>query len=118
MCFKLANPVCSPLGRATLGGDIMLSQCANSQCSKPFLQLREGKLFQVETESLKKTGISTAGIRARQPQRHVERYWLCSECAAQWTLTYSRERGIMLVLLRRPVVSIGAAAGAVQSGVA
>jgi hypothetical protein len=27
----------------------MLSRCANSQCSKPFLRLREGRLFLVET---------------------------------------------------------------------
>jgi len=28
----------------------MLSRCANSQCSRPFLRLRQGKLFLVETE--------------------------------------------------------------------
>jgi hypothetical protein len=98
----------------------MLSQCANAQCSKPFLQLREGKLFQVETESLKKTGASfpATSSRVRQRQRHVERYWLCSDCAAQWTLTYDRERGIMLVLLRRPVARVSAIAGGVQNGAA
>ncbi len=98
----------------------MLSECANSQCSKPFLKLREGKLFLVETERLTKSGepIPPSLVRARQQQRHVEHYWLCNECAAQWTLTYDRERGIVLAPLRRPVVGVGAAAGAVRTGAA
>jgi hypothetical protein len=32
----------------------MLSHCANSQCSKPFLRLREAKLFLVETPGMEK----------------------------------------------------------------
>ncbi len=98
----------------------MLSQCANSQCSKPFLKLREGKLFLVETEVVAKSGelIPPSLVRARQQQRHVERYWLCNECAAQWTLIYDRERGIVLAPLRRPAVSVGTATAAARSGVA
>jgi hypothetical protein len=65
-------------------GEFMLSRCANSQCSKPFLRLREGKLFLVETERLNKPGASAAPpfVRARQVPRQVEHYWLCDECAA------------------------------------
>jgi hypothetical protein len=40
----------------------MLSRCANSQCSKPFLRLREGKLFLVETEGLARLGSVKSGL--------------------------------------------------------
>ena len=97
----------------------MLSHCANTECSKPFLRLRDGKLFLVETERLAKPGESTAPpfVRARQKQRLVEHYWLCDECASHWTLVYDREHGVGLAPLRRPIVSI-AAANAAHSGAA
>jgi len=90
----------------------MLSQCANSQCRKPFLRLREGKLFLVETDRVNKPGEAVAPpfVRARQMPRLVEHYWLCSDCAAQWTLVYDRERGIALAPLRRPAETVAHAA--------
>ena len=98
----------------------MLSQCANSKCSKPFLRLREGKLFLVETGRVTKPGESAVPpfIRARQQQRCVEHYWLCDECAAQWTLIYNREQGVSLAPLRRPVASVTVTASAAQGGAA
>lgn len=86
----------------------MLSQCANSQCSKPFLRLRDGKLFLVETDRVAKPGEAAAApfIRARQQQRVVEHYWLCDECATQWTLIFDRIRGVALAPLRRPAVGV------------
>jgi len=97
----------------------MLSQCANSQCSKPFLRLREGKLFLVETGRLTKPGesVSPPFIRARQLQRQVEHYWLCDDCAAQWTLVYS-DHGVGLAPLRRPIASAAVALGAACGEVA
>lgn len=82
----------------------MLSHCANSNCSKPFLRLREGKLFLVETERSMKAGESAVPpfVRARQQQRCVEHYWLCDECAKVWTLAYDRERGVALSPLEKP----------------
>ena len=96
----------------------MLSQCANEKCGKPFLRLREGKLFLVETERVAKPGEPTVPpfVRARQAQRQVEHYWLCNECAAKWTLVYDRERGIALAPLRVGVTSV--ALSAAQTGVA
>jgi hypothetical protein len=81
----------------------MLSRCANSNCSKPFLRLREGKLFLVETERLMKAGESAVPpfVRARQQQRCVEHYWLCDECAKVWTLAYDREQGVALSPLEK-----------------
>jgi len=97
----------------------MLSHCANAQCGKPFLKLRDGKLFLVETERLTKPGTSVAPpfVRARQQQRLVEHYWLCDECATQWTLMYDRERGVSLAPLRRPVASVPTEAAAAASSV-
>jgi hypothetical protein len=95
----------------------MLSRCANSQCCKPFLKLREGKLFLVETERLAKPGESATPpfVRARQQRRYVEHYWLCDGCARMWTLVYDPERGISLEPLRRTVVSVTAAASTALS---
>ena len=92
----------------------MLSRCANSQCCKPFLRLRDGKLFLVETDRINKPGEPAVPpfVRARQLQRCVEHYWLCDDCATHWTLIYDRETGVALTPLRRPAVSAAAAAAA------
>jgi len=90
----------------------MLSCCANPQCGKPFLRLRDGKLFLVETDRLNKPGETAAPpfVRARQQQRQVEHYWLCDDCAGQWTLVSNRDHGVALVALRRPVLRAAALA--------
>lgn len=95
----------------------MLSQCANKECCKPFLRLREGKLFLVETDRISKAGESAAPpfIRARQQQRLVEHYWLCDQCATQWTLMYDSNLGIALAPLRRPTASVVLRPGAHSS---
>lgn len=97
----------------------MLSQCANPVCGKPFLRLREGKLFLVETDRVNQPGesLSPPFVRARQQQRVVEHFWLCDDCATHWTLIYDGERGITLEPLRRPVMH-AAAAPAVHTEVA
>lgn len=87
----------------------MLSRCANTQCSKPFLRLKEGKLFLVETERLARPGEPAPPfVRARQMQRQVEHFWLCDECATRYSLVYDRDRGVALVSLRRPVATVRA----------
>jgi hypothetical protein len=67
----------------------------------PFLRLREGKLFLVETEPGGQPGevAPPRSLRAR-PKRRVERYWLCDLCAIEWTLIYDREHGILLAPAR------------------
>ena len=93
----------------------MLSCCANSNCSKPFLRLREGKLFLVETDQLMKPGQPAAPpfVRARRQQRLVEHYWLCDDCATQYTLIYDRDNGgVGLAPLRRPMANLSDAAAA------
>ena len=96
----------------------MLSQCANSQCGKPFLKLREGKLFVVEIDRVARSGekIPAAFASARRQQRSIEHFWLCDECATRWTLIYDRERGITLIARIRP--NTNAASQAAGKGVA
>jgi hypothetical protein len=74
----------------------MLSRCANSQCSKPFLQLGDGKLFLMETGTVSEmspTKISRSLYTRRQPGR-VERYWLCDQCSQLWTLIRGTDQQI------------------------
>src|ERR1700687_6327771 len=96
----------------------MLSRCANSQCCKPFLRLRDGKLFLVETDRINKPGESAVPpfVRTRQQQRCVEHYWLCNDCATQFTLIYDRDHGVALAPLRRPVARAGVTASAARGG--
>src|SRR5436305_10564197 len=77
----------------------MLSHCANSECAKPFLNLREGKLFVLE---LAPPSHRSRGARIRQRQPSVERYWLCDGCASQYTLNFDDELGLAVIPLRRP----------------
>ena len=85
----------------------MLSHCANSECGKPFLSLRDGKLFLVEIGRVSKPGeeIHASLARAHQQRRLVEHYWLCDECAMRWTLIYDRDRKITLAPLPRPLMN-------------
>jgi hypothetical protein len=81
----------------------MLSHCANSQCSKPFLRLGQGKLFLVETEFAAKSGELTApsSPHTRPQPRRIERYWLCNQCAEVWTLVQDPNEGIALLPLQQ-----------------
>jgi len=98
----------------------MLSHCANPLCCTPFVQLREGKLFLLETESgapvenprawlpisqsfqlalNESTRKSLASPPMRKPPQRVDRYWLCDQCSALWTLTQNEDRSIVLIPL-------------------
>ena len=98
----------------------MLSRCANSECSKPFLRLREGKLFLVETERIRKPGEAAVPpfVRARRQPRQVEHFWLCDSCAEHWTLVYDQHKGISLTPLPGMMTRVGKAAAAAQAGAA
>jgi hypothetical protein len=80
----------------------MLSHCANSQCSKPFLRLREGRLFLVETSSVAPPGLhKRATPSQRKAPKRVEHFWLCDQCAALWTLVPHTGQGIALIPLNQ-----------------
>jgi hypothetical protein len=77
----------------------MLYKCANEACSAPFRRLREGKLFQVETEYFTPANSLEPLQRRQRPWRRVEHYWLCDACCAHITLTFDRQRGVITVPL-------------------
>ena len=76
----------------------MLYKCANEACHTPFLRLREGKLFQVETEYFAERQSSQTARRNR-PWHRVEHYWLCDACAPYVTLAFDQQKGIITVPL-------------------
>lgn len=76
----------------------MLHKCANEACNTRFRHLREGKLFQVETDYFAGRGPSPA-LRKRRPLRRIEHYWLCDACAPFVTLTFDESRGVITVPL-------------------
>lgn len=71
----------------------MLSKCANPYCSTPFVYLREGKIFIVESGS-QPTGPHLA---KSQPATRVEHFWLCGRCATEMTVKPDRPHGIKIV---------------------
>jgi hypothetical protein len=77
-------------------------------------------LFLVETERLTnpRESAGPSVMRARRQQRQVEHFWLCDQCAAQFSLVYDHERGVALVSLRRPVAAADPAMSAARNGVA
>ena len=78
-------------------------------------------MFLVETDKLTKPGQPAAPpfVRARRQQRLVEHYWLCDDCATQYTLIYDRDNGgVGLAPLRRQTASIADAAAAAAIGAA
>jgi hypothetical protein len=80
----------------------MVSKCANPQCSAPFLYLRQGKLFRMETDAVHASDSRLkADPETRKASRHIEFYWLCDGCAAAMTLTYKKGIGVTTELLAR-----------------
>ena len=65
---------------------------------RPFRRLREGKLFQVETEYFAGHSSPTS-LRRTRSCRRVEHYWLCDACSPYVTLTFDQERGVVTVPL-------------------
>jgi|SRR5689334_8216843 len=91
-------------------GKLMLHKCANPVCSNRFLRIREGKLFQVETEFVPNSN-KPATNRRRQKLglRRIEYYWLCNQCAPYVTLVADPTQGIITIplpegLARRTVI--------------
>lgn len=77
----------------------MLHKCANEACSTPFRHLREGKLFQVETEYFSGNGPAARSSRKTRKGRRVEHYWLCDACSPFITLAFDQQRGLITVPL-------------------
>jgi len=73
----------------------MLSKCANSSCSNPFLYLTKGKLYRMEIDCPPTEGTAAASDFASMKfNRRIEYFWLCDECAPRMTLTFKKGIGI------------------------
>jgi hypothetical protein len=85
----------------------MLSKCANPACSQPFRYLRDGKLFEIETNA---TSDSSA-VGERKPSRRVEFFWLCGQCSTELMVINDEIQGVITIpihtryLIRRAAAS-------------
>jgi hypothetical protein len=64
---------------------MVVAKCANTECGERFLYFRSGKLFQFPKKQ-----------RECPNMRAVEAFWLCGECAREFTLDWT-EGGIRVV---------------------
>jgi hypothetical protein len=81
----------------------MLAKCANPVCHAPFLYLREGRLYQIETGAElarpPEQNNQPSSADERKPVRRLEFFWLCGSCSQQMTLVFDRGRGVVAVPL-------------------
>jgi hypothetical protein len=70
----------------------MVSQCANPNCQKPLHYLRDGKVFLFSRKN------NLKGISALQ---NLEHFWLCGDCAKQWTLIIDGQNEVRLLERKR-----------------
>ena len=72
----------------------MLSKCANPSCSTPLIYLREGKIFVMEHGPQPQV---QQGPMLIKTGNHLEHFWLCGPCAAQMTIIYDQNQGVIVV---------------------
>lgn len=73
----------------------MVNFCANAECGKPLLYLREGRIFLFDVA----TGTGDAdGKRLR----HLEHFWLCGACSQNLTLI--QDAGGVRVIRKMPSI--------------
>ena len=65
----------------------MLTECFNPGCRKELLYLRNGRIVRI--------------VRNHQDRVVVEHFWLCDQCAHEWTLVQDESQAIALVPLSR-----------------
>jgi hypothetical protein len=76
----------------------MLSKCADPNCSIPFHYLRDGKLFRWDGVGI--TDHRPAPSHASKPNRKVEFFWLCGDCASRMIVVFQQGVGVTV----RPLV--------------
>ena len=70
---------------AELGEILVLFECFNPACKRPFHNLGEGKLFRVERRGLPARRCLEEPVK--RVERVIEHFWLCGRCCSRWTLT-------------------------------
>ena len=81
----------------------MLAKCANPDCPKAFLYLREGKLFHLRIP-VPESGQSdqAADIASGSAVRdRMELFWLCDYCSERMTVVWKSGQGFTAVPLKR-----------------
>jgi hypothetical protein len=73
----------------------LLHKCANPVCGVQFLYLRGGRLFEVEIRYRDWPSRERSGMQCDR-KGHLERFWLCDNCAVSVTLRFDRRRGLVL----------------------
>ncbi len=65
----------------------MVGNCANPNCSRPFLYLRHGRLYVADV----------LDESARPRSRRREYFWLCEQCVPRYTMTVDASKGAVCV---------------------
>ena len=74
---------------------VMVSKCANPDCSAPFRYLHEGRIFALRAGTPVQLGECS--------ERVIERYWLCNACCVTKTLVL-RDGAVTLRTLEIPAM--------------
>jgi hypothetical protein len=80
----------------------MVSTCANPACNVPFRYFRSGKIFMFEANDV------DTRSRTDPPERRIEYFWLCGECAPAMYLMRTTDGAVTLCQPPRPSGPLGA----------
>jgi hypothetical protein len=69
----------------------MLHHCFNPECGQPFLDMSQGKLFQLQRTPANSGETMAPGKFHRRRERSSEHYWLCAPCSFSLTLSTSAD---------------------------
>ena len=71
----------------------MLSKCANPTCSNEFHYFGEGKVFEIRADK----GTPRRAESTISKRKHVEHFWLCSDCCSELTIGMDSERNVIVI---------------------
>ena len=74
----------------------MLHKCVNPACRAQFLYLSQGRLFEVEIRYLDSPW-GDGQDKLANGKAHVERCWLCDQCAACIALRFDPRQGLIIL---------------------
>lgn len=80
-------------------GHLVISKCANPECSVPLRYLRDGRLYQFEVKATRVLSPDQSGISSgiKRPSRQIWHFWLCGQCASTMTLAFDHLEGLRMV---------------------
>jgi len=97
----------------------VLHKCVNPDCAQ-FRYLHQGRLFEIEIQYLESAD-SAGQSTLRNGKGHVERCWMCDQCATHVALRFDPRRGLVvasslgraegLITLATPQATVNGATG-------